>query len=135
MSAKQGYDSEVFVKEVLTSKWGIAVMRGSISREWCDEVFLLSGFERHCNLVKGKHYNAEFMNFLGYLYRYCMLVEGVSSTELYSKYPPKFIAQYYCALRQDNFDKAVNSLTEIHKLYSENTGISKKAETSDVLSA
>lgn len=56
LQGKRGYDTEHFCKVVMTSDYEIRVMTGDNHREWSDEYFLLSGFEKYVGLVQGETY-------------------------------------------------------------------------------
>lgn len=111
-SVRRGYDSEYFIKTVMTSDWGINVMNGNYATEWADELFLLSGFEHFCGLKKGKTYTEWEMGFIGYLYKYWVDTYKVSPEKVYKIATPSRIVRGYPFLHTQGYDYVVKVLTE-----------------------
>lgn len=111
-SVRKGYDSEEFIKAVMTSEWGIGVMDGTNHAEWADELFLLSGFESFVGLRKGRCYSELEMEFMGYLYKYWVETRKISSVEVYRIAPPRRIVSGYNFLHTQGYDYVIEYLTD-----------------------
>lgn len=111
-SVRKGYDSELFIKTVMTSDWGISVMDGTNHAEWADELFLLSGFEHFVGLQKGECYSEVEMEFMGYLYKYWVETRKISSVEVYRIAPPRRIVLGYSFLHTQGYDYVIEYLTD-----------------------
>ncbi|MDE6707728.1 MAG: hypothetical protein K2K06_06810 [Oscillospiraceae bacterium] len=111
-SVRRGYDSENFIKTVMTSEWGIHVMDGTYHSEWADELFLLSGFEEFIGLSKGDCYNELEMEFIGYLYKYWVDTRHLSSVDVYKIAPPSRIVKGYSFLHTQGYEYVIELLTD-----------------------
>jgi hypothetical protein len=113
-SVGRGYNSEQFVRAVMTSDWGIAVMTDKRSNEWSDALFLLSGFEEFCELQTGETYEELAMGFIGYLYKYWIDTYGVAPDEVYRIASPEKILSRYSYFELDNlgYDYIIRTFTD-----------------------
>lgn len=96
ISATQyNYDSEHFVKTVMTSKKLDWVFADDECQEWCDGYFLMSVFDYHEKFKVGKCADEYLLWWLGYLYKYWMTTRGTPRREIYKILPFKrFVATF-----------------------------------------
>ena len=89
------YDSEDFVKKVMTDKeldWLFAI---DDCQEWCDGYFLMSVLDYYEDFNSGKCVDDYALWWLGYLYKYWMNTRGTSRKEIYKILPFKrFMSSY-----------------------------------------
>lgn len=111
-SVKYGYDSEDFLKKLMTSDWGIHVMNGDYHAEWVDALFLLFGFKHFVGLVKGKIYSEIQMEFIGYLYKYWVDSRNMSSVDVYRIAPPSKLIRHYSFLSTQECEYIIENLTD-----------------------
>lgn len=92
---KHKYDSEDFVKKVMTDKKLDWLFAEDNCQEWCDGHFLMSVLDYYENFKQGKCADDYAMWWLGYLYKYWMTTRGTSRREIYKILPFKrFMASY-----------------------------------------
>ena len=88
-SSRYNYDSEDFVKKVMTDKsldWLFSI---DDCQEWCDGYFLMSVLDYYLDFKSGKCEDDYAMWWLGYLYKYWKNTRGASRYEIYKILPLK----------------------------------------------
>lgn len=94
-SVQYNYDSEYFVKTVMTSKNLDWLFEDDECQEWCDGHFLMNVLDYYENFKSGKCADEYLMWWLGYLYKYWMSTRGTSRQEIYKILPfNRFVASF-----------------------------------------
>ena len=94
-SVRYKYDSEHFVKTVMTDKSLDWLFTNDDCQEWCDGYFLMSVLDYRENFKSGVCADEYLMWWLGYLYKYWMKTRGTSRKEIYKILPFKrFVATF-----------------------------------------
>ena len=94
-SVSYGYDSEHFVRVVMTDKKLDWLFSLDDCQEWCDGYFLMSVLDYREKFKKGVCADGYLLWWLGYLYKYWMNTRGASRQEIYKILPfDRFVASF-----------------------------------------
>ena len=88
LSVRDGYDSEKFVKQLMTSKEFVWVLTMKQGQEWCDDAFLYYHLtHNYTPFEKGQTLDPYAMWFIGYTYEYWMLTKNKKPSQVYRILP------------------------------------------------
>lgn len=94
-STQYHYDSEHFVRTVMTDKNLDWLFGYDDCQDWCDGYFLMSVLDYHEKFKSGKCADEYLMWWLGYLYKYWMTTRGTPRQEIYKILPfNRFVASF-----------------------------------------
>ncbi len=112
LASINGWDSDIFAKQVMTTDYGISVIRGDKLSEYSCEEFMLEGFERELSLKKGLVYDTDVMWMTGYVYRYWVGTRGTDPREIYKIAPIKLLGDRYGAYHTQGFDYIIDDIID-----------------------
>lgn len=112
LSGEMGYDTRVFFREFMNS--GIAAsMDGIYSRyQWMCDDYVMEDFEKEVRLVKGEAWDAGFLWWAGYFYRYWQQLDGTKSRDIYRMADFDCMAGIYIGYHTLPFEEGVPRLIE-----------------------
>ena len=115
LSGKNGYDSDNFCEQVLTSEYGIDVITGKKDREYYDYHYMLEGFEINLKLKRGASYDADVLWFAGYLYKFWVTFRGGEPKQIWKIAPISLINRQYGFYHTQGFDYVIDNLIDRYK--------------------
>lgn len=110
LSAEQGYDSDDFAKQFLTSEYGIDVLTDKMMIEYSAHTFMLAGFKRALELKKGNFYDRDVLYLAGFLYKYWWSTRETDPRIIYRLAPARLIANRYEFYHTQGFEYIINDI-------------------------
>ena len=115
-SAILGYDSQLFIEQIMTTPEYNDLIQLDEGQEWCDECFLMKCFEDIKPFKKGNKYLDEFtLWFMGYLYKYWMITKHKSPQEVYKVLNFRNFLLSFSFYHTQNWDYIINDATNSTK--------------------
>ena len=111
-SAVEGYDSDDFAEQVMTSDYGVMVLTDHRMIEYSDSNFMFEGFTRELSLKKGKHYDTDILELAGYIYKYWVSTRQADPREVYKLAPIQLFANRYGFYHTQDFDYIINDIID-----------------------
>lgn len=110
LSAEQGYDSDDFAKQFLTSEYGIDILTDRVLNEYSAHTFMLAGFKRALDLKKGGCYDRDVLYLVGFLYKYWWSTRETDPRVIYRLAPIQLIANRYEFYHTQGFEYVINDI-------------------------
>ncbi|MCH5212681.1 MAG: hypothetical protein J1G06_06680 [Oscillospiraceae bacterium] len=115
LSAKRGYNSEVFIKTFMTSQVSADMDKDFHHVQWAGKEYILSRIEDE-NKDKlstvGDIYDKETLYWIGYIYRYWNIYTGESSKKIYKQAPAETMQVVYLMYHTMSPEMAIDRLKE-----------------------
>lgn len=110
LSAKQGYESNQFVKAYMNSDIAARFNSAYDRSQWMGEEYLLDELSSTLSLEKGKTYSNDVMFWMGYTYAYWAINYVENCSKIVKIADPKKMAENYAGLHTISVDLAVQDL-------------------------
>lgn len=110
LSARQGFESNKFVKAYMNSDVAAKFNSSYDRSQWMGEEYLLDELVETFQLNRGKTYSPDIMFWMGYTYAYWAIVYGDPCNKIVKMATPKVMAENYAGLHTVSSDMAVQDL-------------------------
>lgn len=117
-AAKQGFDSELFIKTFMKSATAEDLDKEFSHMQWAGEAYILSRLKDEDNerlKQGGEVYDEETLFWTGYIYRYWHYYTGESSKEIIKQAPAKTMRILYLMYHTMSPKLAIDRLKETYK--------------------